>query len=107
MRIKLYFGSATVPIQLDWDKAVTDFPHTIFYDGKGWEWFMYQPFGMILSLGYELYFSELRPHDPRYNLIHVPLADIISGMPSKDDCDCGGDKNKDSGGHWGFCKTRK
>lgn len=109
MRLRLHFGASTTPIQMDWSNDLMSFPKTVWHDGKSWEWSMYQGTGGIfgVTVSYDFYFSELKPHHPAYNMLHIPLRDIIGKTDNDTGCDCGADKHADSGGHWGFCKTRK
>jgi hypothetical protein len=102
MRLKLYFLPDKVPIQMDWNKPVLDFPKVVNYKYRNWEWFMYNQVSSA-SLEFELNFSELKSYDPRALECHPTLSEIMDEA-SRYVCDCGADKNRDTGGHWKFCK---
>jgi hypothetical protein len=106
VRLKLKFGIDATPIQCDWQKKILDFPKVVSYNFRNWEWIVYNDVGTIAGTMYELIFGELKIYDPRAIEDHPTLAEII-GESNDGKCDCGGDNNPGSGGHWIFCKTRK
>jgi hypothetical protein len=105
MRLKLYFLPDQTPIQMDWNKKVLDFPKIVNYKYRNWEWFMYNPLDSA-GTEWELKFTELKIYDPRALECHPTLSEVMDDAASYK-CDCGAEKNPDTGGHWQFCKLYK
>lgn len=102
MILKLHFGMVKIPVSIDWDKPLTDFPKVVNYNHRNWEWNMYTSVNTPPP-DYELMFGELKTYDPRALEAHPTLAMITAGV-LKVVCDCGADKDPNAGGHWKFCK---
>lgn len=108
MILKLMFGLNSVPIKVQWDRDLMEFPVIVNHNHQNWEWIIYNALNDLTAddMEYEVIFGELKTYDPRANEIFPMLSDIIASTMDTSLCDCGASKQVDSGGHWNFCKTQ-
>ena len=83
MRLVISFGLTTKK-EVDWHRDVMDFPKLLRFQGKKWEWAMYNGSGQ----NYELTFSLLSSYDSTFNM-DMPSFEDLFEYGSYNKCECG------------------
>jgi hypothetical protein len=99
MRLGIIFGLSNDIRYIDWEKDLSLFPKLLQYNGKKWEWIMYQdgPNGII-----ELNFTQLPTYDPNFYVDDMPVFEEIAGYAKKE-CECGSTYSSFSWDHSRWC----
>lgn len=85
MHLLINFGLHIEKRQVSWWKPLEDFPKLIKFNGKCWEWLMYDK-NPDQSHDYKLVFSEISPLNPAYHQKMVSYEDLFDfGVK----CQCG------------------
>jgi hypothetical protein len=88
MKILINFGLEGPSRQIIWNSDhILGFPKLLRYNGKKWEWFMYDV-DITGPNDYKLIFSELPTYDPNFYVDMVSFEDLF-GYPDEK-CECGG-----------------
>jgi hypothetical protein len=105
MKIAVTFGYKGPVRLVEWWQPLTDFPRLFRYEGKKWEWFMYDK-DKSGKTDYELIYSELPTYDPNF---YVDMEDFEKKFfgTSSDECTCGASFSSFSWDHMTYCRSWK
>jgi hypothetical protein len=98
MKLILKFGLTGTTKQVYWGKDLMDFPKLIRFDGKRWEWSMYDG---SYQAGYELIFGPIPTYDPN-NYADMPSYEEMFEL-GKDGCVCGAHFSSFKWDHLRYC----
>lgn len=102
LRLTINFGHNGVKKQVNWYKDIMDFPKLLRFQGKSWEWAIYQNMGN----DYELTFSQIPTYDPNY-YTEMPSYENMFEFSGSDVCECGSAYSSFKFDHMMFCKLWK
>ena len=100
MNLTLNFGLNGSKKQVTWWQPHDNFPKLIQYNGKKWQWVMYNA---ISNGDYELTFSELSPSHSRYNDSMAVFEDMFR-YTGQEGCECGAVYTSFKWDHMRYCK---
>lgn len=87
MRIRVEFGLGGQRKEMDWYQPIEDFPKRLIFDGKRWEWFMWEEIDIGTVKGTRLMFTEIPPYDPNFSDYMVDFESAYGFRVQK--CECG------------------
>lgn len=88
MKLRLHFGLAEPPREINWWQHVQDFYPLVLFKGKKWEFTMYkedQHNPDILMC----YFSEIQTYDPNWHSTTYYNIDSLLNTGYGSKCECG------------------
>ena len=102
MRLIINFGHKGIKKDINWYKALMDFPKLIRFQGAKWEWAMYNNIGA----DYELTFSQIATYDPNY-YADMPSFEEMFEWSGATKCECGAIFSSFAWDHMRFCPKYK
>lgn len=103
MQLSIKFGLDSGPKLITWDKNINDFPRLIKFQGKKWEWFMYNDIGNGVI---ELNYSQIATYDPNFYIDTMEnFEDLFKTNEIK--CECGSAYGPFEWDHFRYCKMWK
>lgn len=102
MKIGLKFGSAPTE-SIEWDKAISDFPHLVMYNSKKWEFVAYDE-DPANVYDHVFYFGEVKTYDPNwYATTYVDMDLMFFFHAPSVPCECGAKHTSFPQIHMSFC----
>lgn len=99
MRVKVTFGSNGVEKEVIWKEKIKDFPQLVKFNGKRWQWIVYDS---VDNINYTLIYSEIPTYDPNH---YADMDDFEVLFPSSQIiCECGAKYGSFSWDHMRMCK---
>lgn len=87
MRLRVDFGLHGARREVNWWQPIEDFPKLFRFQGKKWEWFMYDK-DKSGHVDYVLTFSEIASYDPNWHATMDDFEDRF-GHQIGVKCECG------------------
>ena len=103
MNLVLNFGLNGAKKQVTWHKPLMDFPKLLRFQGKCWEWAIYNSIGS----DYELIFSQIPTYDPNYYAEMSSYEELFEWSNKSYDCCCGAAWTSFEWDHLRFCPKHK
>jgi hypothetical protein len=101
MRLRVDFGQIARK-EVNWYSPLDDFPRLLSYNGKRYEWFMYDK-DKSGQLDYILTFAELPTYDPNYYAEMEDFETMFGGAMGIQ-CECGAIYTGFPQAHMFYCK---
>jgi hypothetical protein len=98
MYLKIKFGLNGKEKTLSWYQKIEDFPKLLRFEGKKWEWIVYNAIG---GGDYELVYSEIPTYDPSFYIDMPSFEELFPGNEQK--CECGAHFSSFSWDHFRYC----
>ena len=86
--------------EVNWYKDMMAFPKFIRFQGKKWEWAMYNTIGSVN----ELTFAQLHTYDPNFYIDMESFEEMFEWGSNSDKCECGANYTSFSFDHMRYCK---
>ena len=102
LTLKIAFGQK-VKKTVTWYKRLEDFPKFFRYNGKRWEWFMYNS---VSPTDCELTYTDLPTYDPNF---HTEMLSFEEMFEYGNVCECGAAHAPSFGSfdHMKYCKMHR